>query len=556
MELKAYFQPLIKWWWLLLVAVLISSISAFFVTRDQPPIYEARVTLVIGRAVYEPNPSSTDMWMGQQLASYYADLAHREVVRNATLQALGIEWLPEYRVSPIQNSQLLEIVVTDMIPLRAMVVANELAKQLIQQTPANQQQEEGFVGDQLTKLESSIRDTEAEIAQKEDELRSLNSARQIEETEAEIGALQDKIARMQTTYATLLSNTSAGAANTLSIIESASLPQYPVGPNKRLTILLSAAAGLAIAVAAAYLLEYVDDTVKTPEEITRLVKLAVISLIPRASNLPTDASYVGRYPRSPVAEAFRSLRTNIEFLEIDQAYPTISVCSPDASEGKSFVAVNLAMSMVHAGKKVILLDGDLRKPSLHRYLNLENHTGLSDLLRGADTIENVAQNLEGGALMVITSGRLPPNPTELLSSKRMNEVLDQLGEHADVVVVDGPPCIVSDAVILASQVKGVLLVFKAGRTSRKRAINTVEQLNLARAKVLGIVLNQLPRSSTDYYYYYSSQYPDGPANSYGRTIGARLASLFGGMGTTRANGHHHNESTDFPERPLTNKRRL
>lgn len=555
MELKAYIQPLIKWWWLLLIAVLISSVSAFFVTRDQPPIYEARVTLVIGRAVYEPNPSSTDMWMGQQLASYYADLAHREVVRNATLQALGIEWLPEYRVSPLQNSQLLEIVVVDMIPLRAMVVANELANQLIQQTPANQQQEEGFVGDQLAKLEASIQETEDEIAQKEEELRSLNSARQIEEAETEIAALQDKLSRMQATYATLLSNTSEGAANTLSIIEPASLPQYPVGPNKRLTILLSAAVGLVMAAGAAYLLEYIDDTVKTPEEITRLVKLPVISLIPRVSNPPKDSSYVGKYPRSPVAEAFRSLRTNIEFLEIDQAYRTISVCSPDVSEGKSFVAVNLAMSMVHAGKKVILLDSDLRRPSLHNYLGLDNQFGLSDLLREADSIENVLQILESGSLKVITSGRLPPNPSELLASKRMKEVLAQLCELVDVVIVDGPPCIVSDAVILASQVNGVLLVMRTGRTRRKRAITAVEKLNLARAKVLGIILNQLPRSNSDYYYYYSSRYSEGSATGDEQKVGWRLASLLRGSGMNKGNGHFQDQETKFSEKGLAQKRK-
>lgn len=509
MELKTYLNPLLRWWWLIALAALISSVSAFLVTRDQMPIYEAHTTLVIGRSVYEPNPSSTDLWMGQQLAAYYADLAQRDVVRNGTMQALGLEWLPQYIAVPLINSQLLEITVTDVAPLRAMAVANELANQLVQQTPANNQQGGEFAEEQLAKLEASIKETEAEIAKKESELQDLNSARQISELETEINALQEKNTRMQSTYATLIANTSSGAANTLSVIEPASLPQYPIGPNKKMTILLAGAVGMVMAVAAAYLLEYIDDSIRSAEEARRIFGAPVIGEIPRVVSEKEEGPQVGKYPRSPLAEAFRTLRTNIEFLSVDSPLETILVSSPDAAEGKSFISTNLSTSMVHAGKKTLLVDADLRNPSLHQYLGLENRVGLSDLLRGAVDPQGAIQTIEDGSLLVITSGSLPPNPTELLGSKRMGEILKDLFQDVDVIVLDGPPFIVADAAVLSAQVSGVLLVVRSGHTRRKRAASTLEQINRARGKILGVILNQLPHSNSEYYTYYGARDPEG-----------------------------------------------
>lgn len=510
MELKTYLNPLIRWWWLIVLAALIAAVSAFLVTRNQMPVYESSTTLVIGRSVYEPNPTGTDLWTGQQLAAYYADLAQREVVRTATMEALELDWLPQYVAVPMPNSQLLVITVTDVFPVRAQAVANELARQLIDQTPASNQAGGEFAEEQLAKLETAISETEEEIAQKENELQEVNSARQIAEIETEISALQEKISRMQATYATLIANTNRGASNTLSVIERAPLPQFPVGPNTRMTILLAGAVGAIMAVAAAFLLEYIDDSIRSPEETRKVFGAPVIGEIPRVNSSEDESPQVGKYPRSPLAEAFRSLRTNIEFMSVDDPLETILVSSPDASEGKSFIATNLSASMVHSGRKTLLVDADLRNPSLHRYLGLDNRVGLSDLLRGAVQPMDAIQILDGGDLLVITSGPLPPNPTELLGSKRMSDILKNLFQFVDVIILDGPPFIVSDASVLSSKVSGVLLVVRTGHTRRKRAASTMEQLNRARGKVLGVILNQLPRSNSEYYAYYGAREPEEP----------------------------------------------
>jgi capsular exopolysaccharide synthesis family protein len=508
MELKTYITPLIKWWWLLLTASLVAFVSSFLATREQPPIYQAHTTLIIGRTVFEANPTSNDLWMGQQLAGFYADYAQREPIRNATMTALGLTWLPDYIVRPLPNSQLLEIIVTDVNPQRAQVVANELANQLIKQSPTSPQpqdeERQQFINNQLDTLQKDIKKTEEEIATKQAELPDLNSARQIADTQQEITVLQTKLTTLQTNYVTLLSNTGKGAINILTIIEQAVLPTIPIGPNKSMIILLSGAIGLMLAAGAAYLLEYLDDTLKSPEEITRLVNLPVIGQIAEMSNEKNGGVYVEKQPRSAIAEAFRSLRANLEFASVDKPVKTILVTSAGIVEGKTSVSCNLAVIMAQGGKKVVLLDADLRKPSVHRFLGLANKTGLSDVFKGNLDLQGVMNSWKEDQINIITSGSTPPNPAELIGSKKMDLILDELKKMADIIIIDGPPLLVSEAAVMATKVDGVLLVIRHGYTKKKDAVSMLEQLKMAGARILGVTLNRVPKNRTYYYghYYY------------------------------------------------------
>ena len=227
MELKDYLRPLRKWWWLLLLSTLIAAVFSFLAVSRQPPIYQTRVTLMVGRAIDNPNPTGSDFWLTQQLANTYADIAKRDPVRQATMDALGLTWLPEYTVRVVPNTQLIEIAVTDTDPVRAQAVANELANQLIQQSPTSggpeQQQRQAFIEQQLNELEKGIEETKAQIDSKQEELANMFSARQIADAKNQIQALQDKLNTLQANYASLLANTEKGAINTLTIIEPAAL---------------------------------------------------------------------------------------------------------------------------------------------------------------------------------------------------------------------------------------------------------------------------------------------------------------------------------------------
>jgi succinoglycan biosynthesis transport protein ExoP len=515
MDLSSYFRPLIKYWWLLGLAALIAIVSSSIVALRQSPVYQTHATLLIGRAVYEPNPSTNDLYLGQQLASFYADIGNRDNIRSATQQALGLNALPPYNVRALPNSQMLEIDVTDTNPRRAMAVANELANQLIKLTPTNQgggqQSHQEFIDQQLSQLEDGIKETNSEIAKKQAELTNLNSASQIADLQQQIAALNTKLGNLQTNYATLINNSQQGALNTLSLIESASLPQTPIGPNKPMIVLLSAAIALAIAAGAAYLLEFLDNTVQSPEEIARITGNEVIGFLSDIGRDDFKGIYVAKNPRSALAEAYRSLRTNLDFLGINKPLKSILVTSSGIGEGKTTVSANLATVLAQGGKKVAIIDADMRRPRLHKFFEFDNTRGLSDIFLGKSDIQDAITICGDEKIMVISGGNTPPNPTDLISSGRMDTILDILKESVDIVIVDGPPFLVADAALLSSKVDGVLLIVRYGYSLKAAVREVVDQLQFLEARVLGVVINSLPKSVEEYgqhYRYYDAVYRD------------------------------------------------
>jgi succinoglycan biosynthesis transport protein ExoP len=518
MEIGELLQPLRRWWWLLLACTIVAGVSSFFVVSQQPPIYVSRTTLMIGRMLEDPNPNSSQFYLAQQLASTYADIANREPLREATMQALGIDWLPDYQARALPNSQLIEIAVTDTNPQRAYVIASELAKQLIERGPTSDgetdQGRQDFIATQLDILQGQINNTQDQIEELSSQLINLNSARQIADTEAQIATLTSGLNDLRSNYASLLANTQQGAFNILSTIDPANLPSTPVGPNKMMTVLLSAAVGLALATGAAYLLEYLDDTIKSEDDVQKLLGVPVIGYIAQMSKQGT-MPYIADQPRSPIAEAFRTLRTNLEFSGIDKPIKTLVVTSADASDGKTTIAANLAIAFVQAGKKVILLDADLRSPDIHHVMGISETPGLGDVFLGRLNIyDAVSYWKENNKLVIIPAGATPPNPAELLGSKKMNQILESLKEVADVIIIDSPPAIVSDPVILSLKADGVLLVINSGRTRKGHAKYFIEQFRRVNANIIGVSLNRIPIKSTYYFNYnYAPYYYEGRSNS-------------------------------------------
>lgn len=297
-------------------------------------------------------------------------------------------------------------------------------------------------------------------------------------------------------------------------IEVAEIPEIPIRPQPLNTTLLATAVGLMLAVGVIFLIEYLDDTLKTIDDVERTLQLPVIGFIAEIEH-PGEGDagiYVSRQPRSPVSEAFRLLRTNLEFAGVDRPIRRLLLTSTSPNEGKTTVAVNLAAIIAQGGKRVVLIDADLRRPRVHRFLNLQNHAGLSDLFRGSAGFEDVLQKLEDGVdISVITSGSLPPNPTELLASAKMEQILEEAGRRADVVIVDSPPTIVADVQVLSTKVDGVLVIIQPGQTQSTPALAMLEQLQRANAPIIGAVLNRIPRNRADYYggYYHYSPYYSG-----------------------------------------------
>ncbi|GFN23701.1 CpsD/CapB family tyrosine-protein kinase [Thermanaeromonas sp. C210] len=219
------------------------------------------------------------------------------------------------------------------------------------------------------------------------------------------------------------------------------------------------------------------------------------------------APVIRSQPKSPVSEAFRTLRTNIKYASVDRPLKSILFTSPAPSEGKSTVTANFALTLAQAGYKVLLVDCDMRKPVQHKIFSLKNHRGLTNILVEGKAVKELVNVVEPEGLELLTTGPIPPNPAELLGSARMASLLGELGQSYDMVILDTPPVIaVTDAVLLAPQVSGVVLVLKAGTTLVEMAREAKEQLERVNARILGVVLNGIKRKGSGYYHYYYYYY--------------------------------------------------
>lgn len=297
-------------------------------------------------------------------------------------------------------------------------------------------------------------------------------------------------------------------------VETAVKPSTPISPKPAQDAMLGAAIGLFIAAGIVFLIEFLDDTLKTPEDIKNILDTPVIGFIGELKQNPKKGEdslgvYVAKNPRSPVSEAFRALRTNLEYSSVDDPIKTVLVTSSGESEGKSTVAANLAIVEAQSGKKVVIVDADMRRPKVHVQFNKPNRIGLSDIITGKMSIDDVIKTHEQVEnLSIITCGTLPPNPAELLGSDRMSWLIDTLETTFDMVILDSPPMIVSDAQVLSTKVDGVIYVVIPGQTRAVNALRPLEELRRVDSRVLGVVANRIPRNRDSYYggYNYYSPY--------------------------------------------------
>ncbi|NLA66849.1 MAG: polysaccharide biosynthesis tyrosine autokinase [Gammaproteobacteria bacterium] len=296
--------------------------------------------------------------------------------------------------------------------------------------------------------------------------------------------------------------------NNISIVDRAIVPTGRYKPNLPLNLALGVMLGLMLGVLVAFVLEFLDDTLKAPEDIEQHLRLAVLGIIPMLKK-QTVASAMAD-PRSAFAEAYRSVRTALQF-STDHGVPKVLlVTSPSASEGKSTTALTLARNFAQLGKRVLLIEGDLRNPSLHRTLGARSDTGLSSLLAGAASANQVIMDTDDERLKVVLAGPLPPNPAELLSGSRLLSMLTVAAEKYDQVIIDGPPVLgIADAPILSNIAGGTLLVVQAGETRIKTAQAALKRLAAARARVVGGILTHYDAKVAGYGYDYASYYSYG-----------------------------------------------
>jgi tyrosine-protein kinase Etk/Wzc len=329
--------------------------------------------------------------------------------------------------------------------------------------------------------------------------------------------------------------TEVGQLGQVRIIDPAKAPSIPIRPKKKLNLVIGALIGLGLGFGLTFLREFMDNTVHSIEDVEK-IGVTVLGSIPvikedearkRVKFLPqhvngkngtldssdalTAATRLITYfaPKSPISEAYRTFRTNLQYTKLDKDLKALLVTSPGPGEGKSTSVSNLAITMAQMGSRVLLIDSDLRRPVLHSIFKVDRRLGLSNVLVGRATIEEAVQKTEIENLFVMPCGTLPPNPSELLASSAMTRTLEELKTMYDIVLFDSPPIIaVTDAAVLGSRLDGVILVVKSGQTDREAAFRAVTLLKNVNTRILGALLNgvQIESLYGSYYYYYHYYY--------------------------------------------------
>ncbi len=323
-------------------------------------------------------------------------------------------------------------------------------------------------------------------------------------------------------------------SNNVRILERAVAPGGPVSPRPMQNLLLALACGLGLGIGLAFAIEILDNTLKTQIDVETFLGVPVLGLIPiigqgkldpkgRDKDGKTEQNVrdrdlgIFREPRSMAAECCRSIRTNILFMSPDHPIRTMVITSPSPQEGKTTTAVNLAVAMAEAGGRVLLIDTDMRRPRLHRSFNVPNQVGVSTLILGNSRIEDAIKHTEIPNLDVLPCGPIPPNPSELLHTKRFAQVLEDCKTRYEHIILDSPPTsAVTDPAVLGNLADGVILIIKGASTTRDAAAHARRQLMSAKCRVLGVIVNEIDFSNPGYgyHYYYYRKY-----SRYGYTYG-------------------------------------
>ncbi|CAN5595803.1 hypothetical protein BH09CHL1_BH09CHL1_11340 [soil metagenome] len=512
-----------RWWWLIILAPLIGGGSAYLSADRQTPLYSASVTIRVSPPQTQNSVDLSALNGAQRLAETYRQLIRTREMLSPLLDQLGLPYSvgqlqSKVSTSSIANTQLIRISVSDPSPEQAASLANAIAERFLQyNTEINNEQ----IGPYIDQINATLSDTEKQIESVQAEIAAVQTGPNPSSPE-NLSRLQDlnqQLTQAQTTYSTALSSANdvtlsqAAQLTQVTIADRAYAPGVPYAPRTKLYAILGAFVGFCIAIGAVALLEYLDNTMKSTLDFQKLFGtplLAVVGLVPNVKP-GREQLFLLEQPNSSSSESIRLLRTNLEFAAASRPIASLAITSAGPGEGKSTVAANLAVSMAQAGFTTVIVDADLRRPTLHNVFGIRNDRGLTSLLTRPDqawqwaAVSTVSPNL-----MVIPSGPVPPNPSDLLSSDALGKLVEALSQHADIVLFDTPPILaVSDPLVIATHVDSVMIVSRAGRTRIDAAKRAVESLPRENVRLVGMVLNQQTGRGGDGYYYgysYSSYY--------------------------------------------------
>lgn len=450
MDLRDYLRAIRKRWWLVVGAVTVAVGVAVGVTALTPPRYEASVTFFISTRSTGVSDAYQGGLFSQQRVKSYVDV--------------------------LTSNRLAQAIVTKQPGLSAEVVQAGITGEVVPDTVL---------------LRARVNDG--------DRARALQLAQ----------VLAVEFPKLVATLETPPKTTTPTVG--VAIVAEPRLADGPVSPQPQRNIGLAVALGLIVGVGAAALRESLDNTVRSTEALSGATGAPVLSAIPYDTKADKSPLIIEGSAQSTRAEAMRQLRTNLQFVNVDRPLKSLVVSSALPGEGKSTVVCNLGIAFAETGKRVILVDADLRRPKLAEYLGLEGAVGLTNVLAGQAALGDALQPWGGSGMWVLPSGYVPPNPSELLSSRNMSDLLTALGRGFDVVIIDTPPLLpVTDAAVMATIADGCVLVSRYAKTTVSQATGAAAALNAVGARLHGCVLNRAPRKGDGAYSYYSYTSEEAP----------------------------------------------
>ena len=489
--------------------------------------YQATATVRVTQS--SSTTSSAEYAYLVRLMNTYVELLKSQPTLDAVIQKLGLDVTPNALrartvIEVLPDTELLNITVGDSRASRAKDIANALADLLAEQGQTmyagSSKSAREIVEQQLNDMAENVRQDRVALQE------LLNTSAQ---ENARMAALEMRIRSEEEVYLSLLRQyeevrvTEASRESSATIVAEATQPVSPSKPRVKLNLALGVVFGAIGGIALAFLLEYLDPTLHSTDELEAAAQASVLGVIPRfAVRLGTQDQILSNHDgRSPAAEAFRMLKGNLLSAASTRPIKTLLVTGAEPETGKSTVAANLAVSMADAGLNVIVVDTDFRRPSLHKLFDLSNDLGLANVLLDPGQVKAAVQESKIPRVKVLTSGPTPPNPAEAAELPTMRDLVEELAAGSDLVVLDGPPILaVAEATTLAPMVDGVLLVAAQDQTSRKSVQRAIQHLRRIRAEVLGVVFNKATDVDAGYYYYYRDNRPS-LLNSLKRFFGRR-----------------------------------
>jgi non-specific protein-tyrosine kinase len=496
-----------RWWWIVVLCPMIIGALAFALSRAQTPLYSASATIQVVANDAETGNAYNQLMVAEQSSKIYQRYVTLRPVVDDVIAELNLPYTTDQLTSSItatvdSSSNLIYINVSDVDAERAADIANQIVPSL--QKFLESSEEENQTG-LSTELAPYVTELNTRISEVQTQISTLNATTD-EGTPAPavLGFMQDTLNDLTLLRDNLMAIQTGSAEIAVKVLADAVVPQTPYTPKLVLNVAIGIFAGLVIAGGIVMVLVYLDSTIKSSADFQALVGSPLLSAVTRVPRMAEGRQqlFVIDQPNSEAAESIRLLRTNVEFASAVQEIATLAVSSPASGDGKSTVAANLAVTLSQAGFVTALIDADLRRPEQHKIFQVRNDRGLSTVLSRPD-VQWHQTVIETGLtnLVLVPSGPVPPNAADLLSLKRLGEVLTDMKRLFDIVIIDTPPILpVSDALAVASHVDGMVLVCRSGRTridALRRATSTLQR---GAVRIVGVVVNQEKTTGASNYY--------------------------------------------------------